>query len=142
MSRISLAQANAVIAATLAKGRQLGLQPLSVAVLDAGGHLLAFQREDRASTLRPQIAIAKASGALGLGIPSRKIGEILTERPAFAVSLSAIAPQGLVPAAGGVIVVDGSGLPIAAVGVTGDSSDNDELCAVAGIEAAGLSKQP
>jgi uncharacterized protein GlcG (DUF336 family) len=139
---MSLKQANTVIAATLAKGRELGLKPLSVAVLDAGGQLLAFQREDGASMLRPQIAVGKASGALGLGISSRKIGEMMHERPAFIASLTALAPHGLVPAAGGLIVVDDGGLPIGAVGVTGDSSDQDEACAIAGIEAAGLKRQP
>lgn len=138
MSRITLDQANSVVTAAFAKGHDLGLKPLSVAVLDAGGHLVAFQREDGASTLRPQIAIAKARGALGLGVSSRKIGAMAAERPTF---VAALAPHGVVPAAGGVIVVDAAGLPIGAVGVTGDTSDNDELCALAGIAAAGLTPQ-
>lgn len=138
MSRITLDQAAIVVATALAKGHDLGLKPLSVAVLDAGGHLVAFQREDGASTLRPQIAMAKAGGALGLGVSSRKIGAMAAERPTF---VAALAPHGVVPAAGGVIVVDAAGLPIGAVGVTGDTSDNDELCALAGIAAAGLTPQ-
>ena len=133
MTRLSLAQANAIISAGLEKGRALGLKPLGIAVLDPGGHLIAFGREDGASTLRPQIAIAKAAGALSLGMSSRKIGEMAADRPTFVGTLATIAPGGLLPAAGGVIVVDGGGDPIGAVGVTGDTSDNDELCALAGI---------
>lgn len=141
MTRISLTQANTVIAAALAKGADLSLKPLSVAVLDAGGHLLAFQRQDGASTLRPGIATAKAAGALALGVSSRKIGDMAAERPTFVASLGPISPHGVVPAAGGVIVVDGEGLPIGAVGITGDTSENDELCTLAGVAAAGLTAQ-
>ncbi|WP_380871785.1 hypothetical protein ACFB49_27380 [Sphingomonas sp. DBB INV C78] len=141
MTRISLDQANTIIAAGFAKGSELGLKPLSIAVLDAGGHLLAFQRQDGASTLRPQIACAKAGGALSLGVSSRKIGDMAVDRPTFVASLGPIAPHGVVPAAGGVIIVDDADLPIGAVGITGDTSDNDEACALAGIAAAGLNAQ-
>ncbi|WP_380871699.1 hypothetical protein ACFB49_26510 [Sphingomonas sp. DBB INV C78] len=141
MTRITLDQANRIIAAGFAKGSELGLKPLSIAVLDAGGHLLAFQRQDGASTLRPQIACAKAGGALGLGVSSRKIGDMAADRPTFVAALGPIAPHGVLPAAGGVIVVDDAGLAIGAVGITGDTSDNDEACALAGITAAGLNAQ-
>ncbi len=141
MSHITLDQANAVITVALAKGTELGLKPLSVAVLDAGAHLLAFQRQDGSSTLRPQIATAKAAGALALGVSSRKIADMAAERPSFIASLGPISPHGVVPAAGGVIVVDAEGVAIGAVGITGDTSDNDELCTLAGIAAAGLSAQ-
>ncbi|HWI85644.1 MAG TPA: heme-binding protein [Sphingomonas sp.] len=141
MSRILLDQARSIVAAALAKGQELGLKPLSVAVLDAGGHLIAFERQDGSSTLRPQIAIAKASGALALGVSSRKIGEMAAERPSFVASLGPLAPAGIVPVAGGVIVLGSDGLAIGAVGITGDTSDNDELCALAGVEAAGLAPQ-
>ncbi|MDB5395325.1 MAG: GlcG protein [Rhodospirillales bacterium] len=141
MTRITLENANSIIAAAFSKGNALGLKPLSVSVLDAGGHMIAFQRQDGASTLRPQIATAKASGALALGVSSRKIGEMAAERPTFVTSLGTIAPHGVVPAAGGVIVVGADGGPIGAVGVTGDLSDNDEICALAGIAAAGLTAQ-
>lgn len=137
MPRISLDQANQIITAALAKGRELGLKPLCVAVLDGGGHLIAMQREDGASTLRPQIAIGKAAGALGLGISSRKIGDMAAERPTFVATLASLAPQGLIPAAGGLIVA-GPTTPMGAIGVTGDTSDNDELCALAGLAAAAL----
>ena len=141
MTTITLTQAQTAIAAAIAKGRELGLNPLTVAVLDAGGHLTALGREDGSSTLRPQIAIGKASGALGLGISSRKIGDNAVARPTFFASLHSLAPYGVVPAAGGVIVVGTDGVPIGAVGVTGDTSDNDEACALAGIAAAGLVAQ-
>jgi uncharacterized protein GlcG (DUF336 family) len=141
MSRITLQQANTIIEAALARGGEMNLKPLSVSVLDAGGHMIAFQRQDRASSLRERIASGKAAGALALGVSSRKIGEMAADRPSFVASLGAMATHGIIPAAGGVIVVDGEGLPIGAVGITGDSSDNDEACALAGIAAAGLTAQ-
>ncbi|MET0270854.1 MAG: heme-binding protein [Sphingomonas sp.] len=136
---MKLEQASVIIQAALAKGGSLGLKPLTVAVLDAGGHMIALQRQDGASTHRPQIAAGKAGGALALGVSSRKIAEMAAERPSFVASLGGMTP--VIPAAGGVIVVDGHGAPIGAVGITGDTSDNDEACALAGIAAAGLAAQ-
>jgi len=141
MTRISLAQAKTVIEAAFAEGRVLGLKPLSVAVLDAGGHVIAFERADGVSNLRFKIAVGKASGALALGVSSRKIAEMAGERPSFVASLGTIAAEGIIPAAGGVLVVGPNGETIGAVGVTGDTSDNDELCALAGLAAAGLHSQ-
>lgn len=138
MNGITLEQANTIIVKALGKGSDLALKPLCVVVLDAGGHLIALQRQDGASLLRPQIAMAKASGALGLGVPSRTIGEMASDRPTFVAALGSLAPNGIVPAAGGVIVIDVQGETIGAVGVTGDTSDNDEICAIAGVAAAGL----
>ncbi len=137
MTRITLEHANAIIDAAMSEGAELKLKPLTVAVLDAGGHVIALQRQDGASTMRPRIAIAKASGALALGISSRKIADMATDRPTFVASLGPISPSGVVPAAGGVIVVDADGAPIGAVGITGDTSDNDEACAIVGILASG-----
>ncbi|MBJ7437466.1 MAG: heme-binding protein [Sphingopyxis sp.] len=138
MSQISLEQARSIITGAFAEGKRLNLKPLSVAVLDPGGHLLAFERQDGSSTLRPQIASGKAAGALALGVSSRQIAAMAEDRPVFVGMLGAIAEGGLVPAAGGLIVVDVAGQPLGAVGVTGDTSDNDELCAIAGIGAAEL----
>ncbi|MCW3837590.1 heme-binding protein [Sphingomonas canadensis] len=138
MNRISLAQANQIIAAAFAKGAELKLKPLSVAVLDPGGHLIAFARGDGGSTMRPQIACGKAGGALALGVSSRTIGTMAVERPTFVGALGGLSQHGVIPAAGGVIVIDNAGEVLGAVGVTGDTSDNDELCALAGIAAAGL----
>ena len=140
MNRISLSQANRIIEAAFAKGAELGLKPLSVAVVDAGGHLIAFQRQDGASMARLQVAAGKAAGALALGVSSRKVAEIAVERPTFFAGFAASAPNGIIAAAGGVIVVNEGG-PLGAVGVTGDTSDNDEIAALAGIEAAGMQAQ-
>src|ERR1700749_1977648 len=95
-SRISLEQANTIIAAAFAKGRDLKLKPLSVVVVDAGGHVQAFQRADGASSMRLGIALGKAAGALALDVSSRKIGEMEAERPAFVTALAAIPAHGLV----------------------------------------------
>jgi len=141
MPRLTLENANAIIAAAFAEGARLELKPLSVVVLDPGGHPLAFQRQDGSSTLRFGIAAGKAGGALALGLSSRKIADMAAERPSFIASLGPIAAHGVVPAAGGVIVVGDDGQPLGAVGVTGDTSDNDEACALAGIAAAGLTVQ-
>ena len=138
MSAISLHQAQAIVEGALKEGRALGLKPISVVVLDAGGHMVAFAREDNSSNLRPQIATAKASGALALGVSSRTIGEMAIERPVFVNAAAALNPAGIVPAAGGVLVRDHNGMVIGAVGVTGDTSDNDEKAALAGIMASGL----
>lgn len=141
MSRITLAQANTVIDGAIATAKELGLKPLGIVVLDAGGHLIAFQRQDRASTGRLQLATGKAAGALFLGLSSRKIQDMAADRPVFVASLGPIAPGGVIPAAGGVIVVDSDGFAIGAVGISGDLSDKDELCTLAGIAAAGLAAQ-
>ena len=138
MGRLTLAHANDIITAAFAKGRALNLKPLSVVVLDAGGHVMAFQRQDGASNMRFDIARGKAAGALALGVSSRTIGTMAAERPSFVASLGAIAVGGLIPVAGGVLIAGDDGHVIGAVGATGDTSDNDELCVVEGIKAAGL----
>ena len=141
MASLTLAHAQTIAAEALRKGRELNLKPLTIAVLDAGGHTVALLREDGASNLRPEIAIGKAASALALGISSRKIAEMAQDRPTFVGSLSGISTGGIIPAAGGVIIVETGNAPIGAVGVTGDTSDNDEICALAGIAAAGLIAQ-
>lgn len=141
MSFITVDQANAIIAAAVAKGREAGMKPLTVAVVDAGGSLICFQRNDGAPPLRPAVAIAKAAGAVGFGVSSRRLGEMAVERPHFVGAVGNLAPHGLVPVAGGVNVVDGEGRVIGAVGISGDTSDNDEIAALAGIAAAGLKAQ-
>ena len=137
-TRITLAQANTIIETAFAKGREAGMKPLNCVVVDAGGHVVAFQRQDGTSFLRLDIARGKAAGALALGVNSRRVGEMAAERPSFIASLGHLAPGGLIPVAGGVIVKGADGQPIGAVGVTGDTSDNDEVAAIAGIQAAGL----
>ena len=135
---ISLEQARTLIAATRAKGREMGLNPLTTVVLDAGGHLVAMEREDGSAYGRPDIAGGKAAGALAMGVSSRKLGEMAAERPQFMVALSSAWNGKLIPAAGGVLIRDGAGALLGAVGVSGDLSDKDEEAALAGIAAAGL----
>lgn len=135
---LTLAKANTIIEAALAKGADAKFKPLGVAVLDAGGHLLAFQRQDGASMLRFEIARGKAYGALALGMSSRRIETIAKERPHFFTGVSGVSGGRAVPVAGGVLVRDSKGLLLGAVGISGDTSDNDETAAIAGIEAAGL----
>ena len=139
---LPLAAAETIIDTALKAGRQAGLLPLTVAVLDAGGHLIALRREDGSGILRPDIAIGKAWGALGMGISSRHIRNRLAERPAFQAALAAASQGRFVPVPGGVLVRDPSGAVIGAVGISGDASDKDEYCAIAGIRAAGLTPHP
>ena len=139
MTKITIEQARSIIAGALAEGRRRGFAPLSVVVLDAGGHVIAFEREDGASPGRFAIALGKASGAIHFGASSRKIGEIAAERPQFVASLGTAFPHGAIPAAGGVLIRH-NGTIVGAVGITGDTSDNDETCAIAGIEKADLSE--
>ena len=138
MNRISLDQANAMIAAAFAEGAKLGLKPLTVTIHDPGGHLIAMQRQDGASNLRGKLAAGKACGALALGVSSRTVGEMAVDLPHFIAAVDTMGEGGMVPAAGGLIACDSQGAVLGAIGVTGDTSDNDELCALAGIAAAGL----
>jgi uncharacterized protein GlcG (DUF336 family) len=109
-----------------------------VTIHDPGGHLIAAQRLDGASNMRVRLAAWKASGALALGVSSRTIGEMAVDRPHFIASVDMMSEGGMVPAAGGVIVCDAGGSVLGAIGVTGDTSDNDEACALAAIASAGL----
>ena len=138
MYRLNLAQANALIEAALAKGAELGLKPLTATVLDPGGYLIAAQRQDTCSNMRVKLAQGKAAGALALGMPSRVIGKMAEERPHFIASISAMGEGGMVPAGGGVIIADSEGTIFGAIGVTGDTSENDKACAFAAIESQGL----
>ncbi|MCQ8784050.1 GlcG/HbpS family heme-binding protein [Mangrovibrevibacter kandeliae] len=135
---LTLDQARKAVATALAKGAELGLKPLTVAVLDAGGALVALERSDGASRMRPDIAIGKANGAIALGMGSRAIFKRAEEQPFFVQAMNALAGGVLVPVPGGVLIRDAGGAILGAVGITGDTSDNDETCAVAGIEACGF----
>ncbi|MFZ3205506.1 MAG: heme-binding protein [Pseudomonas sp.] len=138
MSALNLHTATTISNHALALGRELSAAPLTVAVLDAGGHLISLLREDGASLLRPQIAIAKAWGAVALGKGSRAIAADAQQRPAFIGALNNLADGKLVPAAGGVLIRDERGAVIGAIGITGDTSDIDEQCAIGAVQAAGL----
>ena len=138
---LTLEVAQSIITTAIAKGRELGLKPLTVSVLDAGGHVKALAREDNTSTLRPDIATGKAHGAIALGLGSRAIFNRAKEQPYFIQSMNGLANGSLVPVPGGVLIRN-SGEIIGAVGITGDSSDNDEACAITAIEAAGFTADP
>ena len=136
---LTLAQAEVIADAALAKGRELGLLPLCVVVLDAGGHLKSAKREDGASLLRPEIATGKAYGALTMGFGTRELARRAQAMPGFTNALSDLTGGKAVPAQGGVLVRDPATMALlGAVGISGDVSAKDEECCVAGIEAAGL----
>ena len=138
---ISLTQAEKIIEAAIAKARELGLPPVGVAVLDAGGHLKSLQREDGVAFLRATVCQAKAWGALALGASSRHLAERYTNdelQRGFMNALAGSGAQRIVPLPGGVLIRDGEGLLLGAVGVAGAASEDDETCAVAAIEACGL----
>jgi uncharacterized protein GlcG (DUF336 family) len=138
MSILTLAQASIIVDTALQKGRALNLAPLTVAVLDAGGHIKAVKREDNSSLLRPEIALGKAWGALGLGFGGRELARRAARSPAFFAALADLSGGRMVPVPGGVLIRDEAGAILGAVGVSGDTSEKDEHCAVAGILAAGL----
>lgn len=135
---VTLSQAQTITVAALAKGRELGLAPLTVAVLDAGGVLVSLAREDSSSLLRPEIAIGKAWGTLGMGFGGRELARRAKNLPQFFSALSDMSGGRMVPVQGGVLVRGAAGTIVGAVGISGDTSANDEICAVAGIEAATL----
>ncbi|MBT8124957.1 MAG: heme-binding protein, partial [Gammaproteobacteria bacterium] len=120
------------------EGKKRKLAPLTVVVLDAGGHIQSTFKSSCSKLMRPQVAMAKAWGAIGLGVSSRKSGEMGEERPMFMTALINIADQKLLPVPGRVLVQDNNNQAIGSVGITGDLSDEDEHCAVTGIQAAGL----
>jgi len=135
---LSITQARTIISSAFAAGGAADMQPLAVLVLDAGGHPLAFERQDGASFGRFDIANGKARGALSLGIGSRALMARAEVAPSFVAAATAALGGTLIPVPGGVIVADEDGRHIGVVGVSGDNSDNDEVAAVAGIRAAGL----
>lgn len=135
MRKLTLEEATTIIDAALAEGRAMELGQLTAVVLDDGGHVIALKREDGSEFLRPALANAKAWGALGMGVPSRLLGE---KAPTFLTGLAAISQGRMVAVPGGVIIRDEDGSILGAVGVSGDASEPDEVCAIAGVQAAGL----
>ena len=138
MSAITLEQARTIIAGALDEGRRRGLAPMSVVVLDGGGHVKAFEREDGASNLRFEIAHGKAHGALGMGVGSRAIMARAEQQPTSIAAVTAAFGGALIPVPGVALIIGAQQAIIGAVGVTGDSSDSDEATVVAGFEAAGF----
>ncbi|QFT29350.1 hypothetical protein FIV00_02515 [Labrenzia sp. THAF82] len=135
---MTLSTAEAITSAALEKAVELKLKPLTVAILDAGGHAVLVKRQDGSSIMRPQIATGKAIGALAVGTGTRWLNANAESRPHFVNALNGVSGGAIVPVPGGVLIKGESGETLGAVGITGDTSDNDEACAVAGIVAAGL----
>lgn len=141
MPALTIAQASTIIDVALAEGRERKLAPLAVAVLDAGGNLMAFKRDDRAGILRFDIAFGKAWGALGMGFGSRTVFERANSTEAqrlFYATLAAASGGKIVTNPAGILIRDAAGEVVGAAGISGDTSDNDEICGIKGIEAAGL----
>ena len=138
MSAFTLEQASIIVDKALEKGRELGFRPLTVAVLDCGGQLKVLKREDGSSLLRPEIASGKAWGALGMGFGGREFARRAARNPTFVEALCAASGGRIIPVPGGVLVRNAEGEIVGAVGISGDSSENDETCAVYGIGCAGL----
>ena len=139
MSTLTLDLARRIIDAALKKADETGCQPLTVVVLDAGGHAIAMVRQDGSGILRAEIAGGKAYGSLGFGLGSRELRE---KNPQFLAAVAAASGGRMVPAPGGVLVRDPkSGDIIGAVGISGDAADKDEACAAAGIAAVGLAAE-
>ena len=137
MSALTLSKANKIIRTAFAKAEELKLKPLAVCVYDAGGNLKAFQSQDGASIGRFAIAGGKVRGALATGAGSRWLNAQAEGRPHFLAGISSVVEGGVIPVPGGVLARDKRGNVMAAIGISGDTSDNDETCAIAGIEACG-----
>jgi uncharacterized protein GlcG (DUF336 family) len=139
---LTLAQANKIADEVLSQSRAMKLNPMVVAVLDAGGQLIVYKREDNSALLRFEVAFGKAWGSLGMGRPSRAFGVMATERPHFVNSLVGASGGRLVPVAGGVLIRNSEKRIIGAVGTSGDTSDNDEIVAIKAIKSVGLASDP
>jgi uncharacterized protein GlcG (DUF336 family) len=142
MTQLTLARAQTIISAALAHSREKSYAPMAVAVLDARGVLKAFAAEEGTALRRAEIAIGKAHGALAMGVGSRTLGQRAVERPHFIAAVTHAVGGSMIPVAGGVLIRGDDGSLIGAVGVTGDTSDNDEAAALAGLAAAGLKADP
>jgi uncharacterized protein GlcG (DUF336 family) len=139
---LTLAQASTIVDVVLKTGREKKFAALSVAVLDAGGHLVAFKREDKSGILRFDIAFGKAWGALGMGFGGRTLAGRAPKSQLFFTMLAAASQGRFVPVVGGILIRDAAGDVVGAVGISGDTSENDEMCGLTGIEAAGLKADP
>jgi uncharacterized protein GlcG (DUF336 family) len=137
MYGLNLTQASEIANGALAKAREIGCKPMTVAVVDAGGCLLVLKREDGSGNLRPDIAWAKAWGPVGMGIGGRAMAKRAGDSPQFWAALNTISGGRIAPVAGGVLILH-EGQVIGAVGMSGDVPDNDEACAIGGVQKAGF----
>ena len=135
---ITLAQSRTLIDAALAKGRALDLKPLSVVVLDPRAAMVAMMSEDGVSQMRARIAHGKANAAIALGMGTRALMNRAEQQAYFIQAVNGVVGGDMVPVPGGVLIQDQEGALLGAAGISGDTSDNDEAAAIAGIEAAGL----
>jgi uncharacterized protein GlcG (DUF336 family) len=135
---LTLAVATEIIDEALAEARRRSFAPLAAAVLDAGGHLIAYKREDGAGIVRFDIAFGKAWGSLGMGFGSRELSQRAAKNPTFISTLTSISGGRMVPSPGGVLILDADGQVLGAIGISGDIGDNDEIAALAGITKVGL----
>ena len=137
MHTLNLAKATEIADGALAKARELGYKPMTVAVVDAGGCLIVLKREDGSGILRPDIAFAKAWGPVGMGLGTREMAKRANDVPQFWAALNVISNGRIAPVPGGVLILQ-AGQVIGSVGMSGDISDNDEACVIAGIQQAGF----
>lgn len=137
MTLLTLDQAQTIVAEALKKAREMDFEPMTVCVVDAGGTIKAMSREDGSGLVRPDIAFAKAWGSVGMGLPGRELNRRNDIMPHFFNALNIVSQGRVVPMPGGVLITN-DGVLVGAVGVTGDTPDNDEIAALAGVEAAGL----
>ena len=141
MPDLTLDAAQTILSAALKAAREKDMKPLAVAVYDARGALRAFAAEDGTSLRRAQIAMGKAEGALAMGLGSRALYKRAADQPYFIAAVTHAVGGRLIPVPGGVLIRDASGALAGAIGISGDTSDNDEAAAVAGIAAAGLAAE-
>ena len=139
---VTLAQASTIVDVALKVARDQKQMPQTIVVLDTGGHIVCAKREDGSGIIRYDIAFGKAYGALGMGWGSRTSMERAAQNPNFFAAVEAASGGRLVPNPGGVLIRDAANVIVGAVGISGDTGDNDEIIAIAGIEAAGLKADP
>ena len=138
MPELTLETAERIVDQCLEKRREMGFQPMTVVVLDGGGQLKVAKREDKSSLLRPEIAMGKAWGVLGMGFGGRELARRAAKMPMFFGALSDMSGGRMVPVAGGVLMRNDAGEIVGSVGISGDTSENDDICAVHGVTSAGL----
>lgn len=142
VTNLTLAQASTIVDSALAEARKLKLNPMTIVVLDAGGHMIAMKREDGNGILRVEIATGKAWGALGMGFSSRVLRDRMANSLQFCSALTDASQGRFVPVPGGVLICNAEGYVVGSAGMSGDLSEKDEYCVIQGIRAAGLTPDP